>query len=85
VSVNPVPAILDNIRALEGIEDREAILKPNKVVEYIAHMTVPGELAPDASQKLAAHIASAADYNLFIERCRDVLLALVALPEYQLS
>ncbi len=84
VSVNPIPALLDKVRAAERIEDRESVLDANKVVQYMGHLTVPGDLSPNVSAKLVAHIETANEFGPFVERCRDVLLALVALPEYQL-
>jgi hypothetical protein len=55
---------------------------PSAFVNFIAGMLLPDDLKPEIADKLTKHIEK--DIDAYEERARDVMTALVALPEYQL-
>ena len=65
---------------------RQGITDPAKIVDYFANLLLTGDVRPAARDKLVAFIGDAnPETETFKQRCRDVIFALLTLPEYQLN
>ena len=65
---------------------RERIKDADKIVDYLGALLLPGDLREEVRAKLIAHIETEKSENFVREqRVRDVLYALLTLPEYQMA
>ncbi|MCE9530050.1 MAG: DUF1800 domain-containing protein [Planctomycetes bacterium] len=65
---------------------RERLEEANKIVAFYGNLLHPGDLKPEIAAKLTNYIDKDDPENfVFEQRCRDMMYALMILPEYQLS
>ena len=85
VTSDPLPRILDMVRRAHKI-DPEDLPEPVHVVDYLSYILLQDDLTPKASARMIAHLDTAgSNPNDFRQCCRDVLAAILTLPEYQLN
>jgi hypothetical protein len=64
----------------------ERITDPRKMFEWLVDRVMPDEVSEEVRKKLLAYMTEGRPNNFTKEqRCRDVLHALMTLPEYQLA
>ncbi len=68
-----------------ALQRRKRITDARKVVEFYGNLLMPAGVKPEVVDKLTSYIEKNNPANfVFEQRCRDALLALLTLPEYQL-
>jgi uncharacterized protein (DUF1800 family) len=81
-AADALPVVLKLVREERKLAPEEQP-KAADVVAFLGEILLPGDLRPETAAKLVAHVEK--EGGNFDQRVRDVMNALVALPEYQVG